>query len=175
MSAIAYDRITDRIIALLEQGTVPWHKPWQAKTGWPRNYVSKKPYRGINVFLLHAMSYESPYWLTFLQVTELGGIVRKGEKSCPVVFWKQLQVEDKESAEEKKIPLLRIYHVFNTAQCEGLENIPFAAAETPLSAPTKPEEIVAFMPKRPEIKHGMRKAFYSPAEDIVAMPSRGCA
>ena len=89
MSANGYDRITERIIALLERGTVPWHKPWKAKTGWPRNYVSKKPYRGINVFLLHAMSYESPFWLTFHQANELGGKIRKGEKSCPVVFWKQ--------------------------------------------------------------------------------------
>jgi len=60
MTNQAYDRITDRITTLLLQGTVPWHKPWKAKTGWPRNYVSKKAYRGINVFLLSAMSYESP-------------------------------------------------------------------------------------------------------------------
>lgn len=172
MNTTAYDRITDRITALLEQGTVPWHKPWQAKTGWPRNYVSKKPYRGINVFLLHAMSYESPCWLTFHQATQLGGSIRKGEKACPVVFWKQLEVEDKKTGETEKIPLLRIYHVFNVAQCDGLKNIPAKADETPLSAPTKPEEIVAFMPKRPEIKHGMSKAFYSPREDIVAMPDR---
>jgi antirestriction protein ArdC len=171
MNANGYDRITDRITALLEQGTVPWHKPWQAKTGWPRNYVSKKPYRGINVFLLHAMSYESPCWLTFHQATQHGGTIRKGEKACPVVFWKQLKIADAESDEEKKIPLLRIYHVFNVAQCDGLKNIP-APVETPLSAPTKPDEIVAFMPKRPEIKHGMSKAFYSPREDIVAMPDR---
>ena len=166
-----YDQITERIIALLEKGTVPWRKPWNAQSGFPRNLVSKKPYRGINVFLLHAMSYESPYWLTFRQAQELGGSVRKGEKACPVVFWKQLEVEDEETGETDKIPMLRFYHVFNVAQCDGLKNIP-APVESPLSAPTKPEEIVAFMPKRPEIKHGMSKAFYSPAADIVAMPDR---
>lgn len=168
----AYDRITDRITALLEQGTVPWHKPWKAKTGWPRNYVSKKPYRGINVFLLASMSYESPFWLTFHQATQLGGTVRKGEKSCPVVFWKQIQIEEEDASEAKKVPLIRIYHVFNSAQCDGLKNVPAPVVETPLSAPNKPDEIVAFMPKRPEIKHGMSKAFYSPREDIVAMPDR---
>ena len=172
MSTNGYDRITERIMALLAQGTVPWHKPWKAKTGWPRNYVSKKPYRGINVFLLAAMSYESPFWLTFHQASQLGGTIRKGEKSCPVVFWKQFQVEDEVSGEAKKIPLLRIYHVFNAAQCDGLKSISVTADITPLSAPTKPDEIVAFMPKRPEIKHGMSKAFYSPREDIVAMPDR---
>jgi len=166
-----YEQITERIVALLEKGTVPWRKPWKANSGLPRNLVSKKAYRGINVLLLHAMSYESPFWLTFRQAMELGGSVRKGEKACPVVFWKQHEVEDKETGEKEKIPMMRFYYVFNVAQCDGLKNIP-APVETPFSAPTKPEEIVAFMPKRPEIKHGMRKAFYSPGEDIIAMPDR---
>jgi antirestriction protein ArdC len=167
-----YEEITERIVALLEKGTVPWRKPWKAQSGLPRNLVSKKPYRGINVWLLHAMHYESPYWLTFHQAQELGGSVRKGEKACPVVFWKQFEVEDEVTGEKEKIPMMRFYHVFNSSQCDGLKNIPALAVETPFSPPTKPEEIVAFMPKRPEIKHGMRKAFYSPREDIVAMPDR---
>ena len=107
MSAHAYDRITSQIITLLEQGTVPWHKPWKASTGWPRNLVTHRPYRGINVLLLLSMSYESPYWLTFRQATMLGGTVRKGEKACPVVFWKRLKVGEKDSTEEREIPMLR--------------------------------------------------------------------
>jgi len=167
----AYEQITDRITGLLTQGSIPWRKPWTVQAGFPRNLVSKKPYRGINVFLLHAMSYESPFWLTYRQARELGGNVRKGEKACPVVFWKQLEVENEKTGETEKIPMLRFYYVFNASQCEGLKNIP-APVESPLSAPTKPDEIVAFMPKRPEIKHGMRASFYSPAEDIIAMPDR---
>ena len=165
----AYERITDRITVLLEQGTVPWHKPWKAKTGWPRNYVSQKPYRGINVFLLSAMSYESPCWLTFRQATVLGGNVCKGEKSCPVVFWKPMKIADKESGEEKKIPLLRIYHVFNVAQCDDLKD---AAPVTDTNVVTvKPAEIVAQMPQPPTIKHGMTCALYAPHDDCVGMPS----
>lgn len=171
MNTTAYDRITERIVTLLAQGTVPWHKPWKAKTDWPRNYVSQKPYRGINVFLLHAMSYESPCWLTFLQATELGGKVRKGEKSCPVVFWKQMKIEDEESGEAKKIPLLRIYHVFNVAQCDGLKDAPPVKDEIIVGS-CKPTEIVVAMPQPPVIKHGMTKAFYSPHEDFVGMPMR---
>src|SRR2546427_282662 len=152
MYNLAYDRITDRITALLQEGTVPWHKPWKAKTGWPRNYVSKKQYRGINVFLLHAMSYESPHWLTLRQANQLGGTVKKGEKACPVVFWKQRENENKESGEERKIPLLRIYHVFNAAQCNGLKDAPPVAGEV---VTVKPAEIVAGMPQPPVIKHGM--------------------
>src|SRR5580765_3659705 len=67
-----YQVITDRVIALLEQGTVPWHKPWHGGDMLPQNLVSRKPYRGVNVFMLHAMSYESPFWLTFKQAKEMG-------------------------------------------------------------------------------------------------------
>jgi antirestriction protein ArdC len=171
MNANGYDRITDRITALLEQGTVPWHKPWKAKTGWPRNYVSQKQYRGINVFLLAAMTYESPFWITFHQASQLGGTIRKGEKSCPVVFWKPMKIADKESGEEKKIPLLRIYHVFNAAQCDGLKNASPVTDEI-LTTSVKPAEIVAQMPQPPVIKHGMTHAFYSPHNDSVGIPMR---
>lgn len=171
MKAHVYEQITERIIALLSQGTVPWHKPWKARTGLPRNFVTKKPYRGINVFLLLAMSYESPFWLTFGQALQLGGSVRKGEKSCPVVFWKQTTVDDKESGEPQKIPLLRYYHVFNLAQCDGLK-IGTEPMETSVNGIIKPEEIVAHMPQRPEIKYGMVRAFYSPREDCVGLPMR---
>ena len=164
-----YDQITQRIIDQLEKGTVPWRKPWTVQTGLPRNLVSKKTYRGINTLLLHAMHYESPFWLTFRQALELGGNVRKGEKACPVVFWKQLEVRDRETQEAEKIPMMRFYFVFNVAQCDGLKNIPTPAAT---GATTKPDEIIAAMPQRPEIKHGMAKAFYSPSEDMVAMPNR---
>lgn len=171
MNADIYEQITERIIALLAQGTVPWHKPWNARTGLPRNFISGKPYRGINVFLLLAMSYESPFWLTFRQALQLGYPVRKGEKSCPVVFWKQTTIEDKETHEPHKIPLLRYYSVFNIAQCDGLK-ISSEPVETTVNHIIKPDEIVAHMPQRPVIKHGMTKAFYSPSEDCVGLPER---
>src|ERR1035437_947369 len=166
-----YDRITDRITALLEQGTVPWHKPWKARIGLPRNFVSQRPYRGINVFLLHAMSYESPLWITFRQASALGGSIRKGEKACPVVFWKQLAIENKESGETDKIPMLRYYHVFNVSQCDGLK-IGTEPVEAPVNGIIKPDEIVANMPQPPSIKHGMAHAYYSPREDCVGVPAR---
>src|ERR1035437_419035 len=166
-----YDHITDRITALLEQGTVPWHKPWTAKTGFPRNFVSQRPYRGINVFLLHAMSYESPLWITFRQASALGGSIRKGEKACPVVFWKQLAIENKESGETDKIPMLRYYHVFNASQCDGLK-IGTEPVEAPVNGIIKPDEIVANMPQPPSIKHGMAHAYYAPREDCVGVPAR---
>ena len=94
-----YQIITERIVALLEQGVVPWQKPWTTSEGdaFPRNLVSRKPYRGVNVFLLHAMSYGSPYWLTFKQAQALGGNVRKGEKAAPVVYWRWLDTDEKDA------------------------------------------------------------------------------
>ena len=171
MNAHIYEQITNRIINLLTQGTVPWQKPWKARTGLPRNLVSQKPYRGINVFLLLAMSYESPFWLTFRQALQLGGSVRKGEKSCPVVFWKPTTIADKESGEPAKAILARYYHVFNVAQCDGIKAGTEPVAES-IEAITAPDEIVAHMPQRPVIKHGMARAFYSPSEDYVGLPAR---
>jgi antirestriction protein ArdC len=171
MNARIYEQITERIIALLAQGTVPWQKPWKARTGLPRNLFTKKSYRGINVFLLLAMSYESPFWLIFRQALQLGGSVRKGEKSCPVIFWNQTTFDDNESGEPQKIPLLRFYHVFSVAQCDGLK-VSSDPVETHINGIIIPDEIVAHMPQRPEIKHGMARAFYSPREDCVGLPVR---
>jgi len=168
MNSKSYDRITERIVSLLSQGTVPWHKPWHVKTGLPRNLITQKPYRGINVFLLMAMNYESPNWLTLRQANAMGGQIKPGEKSCPVVFWKPMQVKDKESGEDRKIPFLRLYHVFNVSQCTGLKNIP--PADESAFIQTLPAELVANMPQRPVIKHGMNAAYYSPTSDVVGMP-----
>ena len=58
-----YQIVTDKIVGMLETGVVPWRKPWSS-AGLPRNLVTKKPYRGINHFLLSASKYASPFWLT---------------------------------------------------------------------------------------------------------------
>src|SRR5271170_1708074 len=97
-----YQIVTDKIVAMLESGVVPWRRPWTS-AGLPRNLVSKKPYRGINVFLLSASRYVSPHWLKLRQANELGGSVRKGEQSTAVVFWKidQKEVETDEPDDEE--------------------------------------------------------------------------
>ncbi len=122
----AYQIITDRVVQLLEQGTIPWHKPWSGCTaGWPKNLASGKTYRGINVFMLHAAGFDAPWWLTFKQAKDRGGHVCKGEHGWPVVFWKWLDVEDKNDktseTKAKHVPMLRYYTVFKVGQCEGVE------------------------------------------------------
>mgnify|MGYP003662196347 CR=1 FL=1 len=93
MKKNVYQIITDQVLELLEQGTVPWHKPWSGG-GVPTNLISKKPYRGINPFLLACRGFASPYWLSFKQAQKLGGKVIKGSKSSIVIFWRWLEKED---------------------------------------------------------------------------------
>ncbi len=174
MKTDAFQVITDRIIGLLEQGVVPWQKPWRGGAMMPKNLVSKRDYRGVNVFLLDAMSYQSPFWLTFNQAKDIGGHVKKGEHSCPVVFWKWLDVEAPgEPTGRKKVPFLRYYSVFNVAQCEDMpqDRIPALNAGEREHCPiADAERIVANMPQKPEIRHGGGRACYSPAFDRVDMP-----
>ena len=82
-----YGIVTEKIIALLEDGVVLWRRPWTG-VGVPRNLVSVTPYRGINHFLLSASKDTSRYWLTMRQANELGGHIRRGEESTAIVFWK---------------------------------------------------------------------------------------
>jgi antirestriction protein ArdC len=86
-----YEAITQRIMEQLEQGTIPWQQPWHGTASLPRNLMSQKAYRGINVWLLASAGYSSPYWLTYRQAQKIGGHVRKGEHGSLVVFWKWLE------------------------------------------------------------------------------------
>jgi antirestriction protein ArdC len=80
-----YQKVTDRIIAALEAGTVPWRKPW-ASLGGPRN-LNERPYRGINVFLLELSGYGDPRWGTYKMLRGHGGQVRRGERGTRVILW----------------------------------------------------------------------------------------
>ena len=174
-----YEIVTEKIVKLLEQGIVPWRRPWTS-TGLPRNLVSKKPYRGINYFLLSASKYVSPFWLSYRQANELGGHVRKGEESTIVVFWK---VEDLKRSNQDLDPeeknrrrfVLRYYRVFNLEQYElpqaVLDKLP--KIETHEHDPIEAaERIIAAMPNPPEIVRGGSKAFYSPITDRITLPPR---
>lgn len=171
-----YDMITTRITELLENGTVPWKKPWNAATNFPKNLVSKKPYRGINVWLTICQNYESPYWLTFKQATELGGYIKKGMKSTPVIYFQMLDksgsVADGDTSTNGKIPLLRYYSVFNIDQCEGITPPPTTEVINPFLSIEHAEQIISGMPMAPEIKYGGGRAYYSPALDYCQIPNK---
>lgn len=167
--ASVYEIITSRIVEELEKGVVPWRKPW--RTLPPVNLISKKPYRGINVFLLALQGYGSQYWLTFNQAKQLGGNVRKGEHGTKIVFWKfgtyETETGDGDT-EERKSAFLRYYTVFNLEQTEGLKAL---LALPPAFFIESAEEIVKGMPNPPEFKQDFQAA-YIPSRDVVMMPSR---
>lgn len=170
-----YQIVTDRIIALLERGTVPWRKCWQGGSGMPRNLVSKKEYRGVNVFLLSASPFSSPYWLTYKQAQDLGGHVRKGEKSSLVVFWKMLDKVNQEeiASVNSKIPLLRYYQLFSAEQCDGIDVPPDPEEAVNQFTPIeRAEQIIAGYKGCPAIHYGGNTASYQPLVDRIKMPNK---
>jgi antirestriction protein ArdC len=182
-----YQKVTDQIITALENGTVPWHRPWNSVEEVPRNLVSMKPYSGINVFLLALSPHSSPYWVTFKQALAKGGCVRKGEKGTMITFWKMIKNRSYDSSDpnsRKQIPLLRYYNVFNADQCDGLKGVPATPSDEPAfchlpehkrgdtNNTTLAQQIIDSMPEAPQIAHGRSRASYAPLTDIVSLPHR---
>ena len=188
-----YERVTERVTELLQQGVVPWQKPWHAKVGPPRNGVSGRHYRGLNVFMLSHAGFESPWWFTPKQVNDLGGHIIKGEKISWVHFFKpwlpkgdpadSLEVDTDEveiSTRRRPVLIIRAYKVANLDQLEGPGVDKFRAKHQPVEGSVNNdnesiaacEQIVADMPQRPGIRYGGDKAFFRPWTDTVHMPRR---
>jgi antirestriction protein ArdC len=168
-----YQVITDRILDSLSRGVVPWRKPWATAT--PKNLVSGKEYRGVNVILLHASSFDSPWWLTFNQARSLGGSVKKGERGTPVVFWKPVAQGSIDASPEwdgeqrDRWFVLRYFTVFNLSQCEGIQ-APAVAARPAFDPIEECERLARGFANGPRIDHGGSGACYLPALDLVRMP-----
>jgi antirestriction protein ArdC len=175
-----YERVTAAIVANLEQGTRPWMQPWGAGQSPIRplrhNGVA---YRGINTVLLWMMAAErglqSVYWMTYSQAQELGGQVKKGEKSSLVVYAGAIdKKEDTEEGAEKerRIPFLKGYSVFCADQIEGLPDHFYARPQIDVS--DKKDRLADadafFANLGADIREGGNKAFYSPTGDFIQMP-----
>lgn len=163
--------VTDRIIKTLEAGTIPWKQPWNANLA-PRNLITGRPYRGINIWLLRSLPFGSPHFLSFRQVHNLGGSIKKGEKSCPVVFWKRMETKDSVTGEQKPSFLLRYYNVFNVEQCTDIDHkfIP-PIEEITGKAMTKCAKVIKDMRNPPFIQPSINGAYYVPSKDEVCVPS----
>ena len=165
----AYQVVTDKVVELLEKGTVPWQKPW--KPGMtPTNFKSGRHYKGINMFLLSVMGFESPYWLTLRQANKLGGRIKGGQKSVPVIFWNWIEIKDKETGDIKEKPFLKYYRVFNAEQITGITFPDLNIDQTEFTPIERCANIILAMSKAPEIQHKMQSAWYRPDADIVNMP-----
>jgi len=162
-----YEMVNNRIIGLLEKGEIPWRRPWSS--GEPVNFITRKPYRGINPFILISSGFSCPYWVSFKQAKGKGGQIKKGVKGFPVVFWKWIEVESPDSESgEKHVPFLRYYSVFNLEQTEGID-IP--ELQTRVFHPiNQAEKVIHEMPNAPFIEHNEPRAYYRPSDDVVNTP-----
>ena len=177
-----YTRITDKIVASLEQGVRPWMKPWSAEQAAGR--ITRplrhngQPYSGINILMLWASAMEqgfaAPIWMTFKQAQELGAHVRKGEKGSLVVYANTItKTESDEAGNETKrdIPFMKGYTVFNVEQVEGLPEIFYAKLAPKREGPTRIEHAELFFANTgAEIRTRGNRAYYSQDGDYIAMP-----
>ena len=170
-----YEMVTERIIAELEKGVIPWEKPWTGVRSGAYNRVSKRPYSLLNQMLLkHTGEYA-----TYKQWQDLGGQVKKGEKSEIVVFWKIFEAEetnkDTGEKETKKIPLLRYYNVFHISQVEGVEPLALEQLNDEVEPIEEADKIITDYITREHIEFTecrSNEAYYSPSSDRVVVPMK---
>lgn len=176
-----YAAVTDRIIAELESGIIPWNRPWTGVTTGAIRRSNGKPYSLINQMLLG----KPGEYLTFKQCQDEGGKVKKGARSKMVVFWKVIH-RDKKDADgnvvrnkdglpvDDPIPMLRYFNVFHIDDCEGIEP-KYTADQLPeMASPVeRAEEIIADYASRAKltIEHSKQnEAYYSPSRHLVSLP-----
>lgn len=176
-----HQEITDRFIAALESGTRPWERDWLA-CGLPRRATGEE-YQGINTMILsleaECRGFANPHWVTFNQAKELGGQVRKGAKSAPVIFYRAIvakdagEGDDATDEEGRRVGrILKGYRVFNVEEVEGLPADRFA---TPIAAdlPAKQRDEAAETALRATgaiINEGGERAYYRPSTDSIQLP-----
>lgn len=170
-----YQLVTDQIIKLLERGVIPWQRPWNA--GLPMNLLSKRQYRGINLWLLLSLNYDQNFFLTWDQLKSIGGSVNKGEQGHIVVYWKppQKKVEQEKENKQKFVSTLRYYKVFNLAQCRDIPSSLLPTLQLRLSDSNPMLEckaIIHAMPDSPRIQHKGQEAYYNIEKDLINMPSK---
>lgn len=178
-----YTRVTDRIVADLEQGVRTWVKPWSAehaagKITRPLRH-NGTPYSGINILMLWSAAmaggFAAPIWMTFKQALELNAHVRKGEKGSLVVYANSItrkETDDTTGDEtEREIHFMKGYTVFNVEQIEGLPAHYYAKPEPRFSPIQRIEHAETFFGNlRADIRHGGTRAYYAQEPDYIRMP-----
>lgn len=172
MAINMYEIVTERILAELEKGSIPWRKPWSGACGGAVSHATGKPYSMLNQWMLH----QTGEYLTFRQAQAEGGKVKKGSKAEMVVFFKPYKVNETDRSGnqvEKTIPLLRYYNVFHISQCDGISPkyaVPATRSFAPLA---EAEEIAKDYCDREElsVQHILQdRAYYSPVMDTITLP-----
>jgi antirestriction protein ArdC len=178
-----YGQVTDRIIAELEAGRLPWVQPWDTAgvaTGLPRNAGTGRRYSGINIMILWAAVIERGFgaqaWITYRQAEAYGGHVRKGEQGTTICYADRFTPKaEQERAlsdgdEARQVAFLKRFTVFNVDQCEGL---PETLAGIVMPLPEReiiPRAEALIDATGADFRIGGERAFYTPASDFVAVP-----
>ncbi|WP_027571481.1 ArdC family protein [Bradyrhizobium sp. WSM1743] len=180
-----YTEITDKIIAELEAGRIPWVQPWgtaaiKAPLAMPRNASTLRGYSGINVLILWGAviecGFSSQSWLTFRQALGLGGHVRKGERGTTVVYADRFIPEDErrrtaETGEEPgTIPFLKRFTVFNIEQCDGLPEDVARSVVPPPAGQIEPQAESLIAAIGADFRIGGVRAYYDTTGDFVQVP-----
>ena len=180
-----YQEITDKIIAELEAGRVPWVQPWgtaaaKALLAMPKNAATQRRYSGVNVLILWGAVIERGFggqsWLTFRQALGFGGNVRKGEQGTTVVYADRFTPEEKRRRAEREgdepfaIPFLKRFTVFNTDQCENLPNELTRSAAPAPEGLILPQAEALITATGADFRIGGERAFYSPGQDFIQVP-----
>jgi antirestriction protein ArdC len=180
-----YSEITDKIIAELEAGRVPWVQPWgtaaaKASLAMPKNAATQRRYSGVNVLILWGAVVERGFagqsWLTFRQALSLGANVRQGEHGTTVVYADRFIPDDErkraelDGDEPGAIPFLKRFTVFNTDQCENLPDGLITAPPPVSEGLILPQAEALIAATGADFRVGGDRAFYSPAQDYVQVP-----
>lgn len=174
MAVSVYQLVTDRIIAELEKGRIPWNKPWTGIRSGAYSRATGKPYSLLNQLLL----VKPGEYLTYKQAQAAGGTVKKGEKSQIVVFWKPLEVEKENedgSKQKQMIPILKYYNVFHIDQCEGVKPRFVQEVFVPVDPVAEAEAILADYSQRSGCRifnEQQDRAYYRPFTDEIHLPLR---
>lgn len=179
-NANIYDQITNQIVKQMENGIVPWQKPWEHGTFMGCiSHASGKPYSLLNQWLLNGKDGE---WLTYKQIQADGGRVKAGEKASTVVFWKYLDKVEKQEDENGneievvtgKFPILKGYAVFHIDQTEGIKpKYENKAKRYEHKVCEEAEKVIANYVERDGLKFFVEdsdRAYYTPSTDEVHVP-----
>ncbi len=141
------NQVVSQIIAALDQGTIPWRKPW---SGPPPQSISGHVYRNTNVLVLMSAPYSDPRWLTFNRAKAMGAMVKKGEKSTRIL--RPLPIKDKADPTKIAFNMYSVECVFNVEQLDKYEDctiVPYSEAFPPKHDGQKKEEIEDFLQNIP--------------------------
>jgi antirestriction protein ArdC len=169
-------KLTEDILAQLEDGVTPWHRPWRALAR-DCNGISGREYNGTNILLLDfskmIRGYTNNNWYTFKSVRDAGGdaAVRKGERGTPIIYYNRV-LKDEGTPEERLVPIFRVFYVFNREQIDGeiVEKGELPQRVEPCLRPDIDEAVSCLDPR---LSHAGDRAFYRPSTDEVRLPDPG--